>query len=245
MMNEPCIAAETPFYIIADKPHNMHTAPLEADKGDTLLDWCARTYPQVSAVRGRKPVEGGLLHRLDYETAGLVLIARTQAAYDFLAAEQEAGHFTKEYTAVTRPLPPDTLTVWRTHTVPVPLPGITGVTGVTGVIESMFRHYGPGRKLVKPEAVPPRATGRYCTHVLEMEERGADIVFRVRLARGFRHQIRAHLAWIGYPINNDMRYGGANSGGPLELTAQRLTFPDPANQTAARLVCIERPPGRS
>jgi 23S rRNA pseudouridine1911/1915/1917 synthase len=241
-MNEPHIAAETPFYIVADKPHNMHTAPLDAKnskenkEGDTLLDWCARFYPEVTAVRGKKPVEGGLLHRLDYETAGLVLVARTQAAYDFLAAEQDAGHFTKEYTAVTRPLPPDALTVWRT--IPIPLPGITGI------VESAFRHYGPGRKLVKPETdapLHPRAVGQYCTHVLEMEEHGADVVVRVRLTRGFRHQIRAHLAWIGYPINNDTRYGGANSGGPLELTARRLTFPDPANQTARRLVCIEQP----
>jgi 23S rRNA pseudouridine1911/1915/1917 synthase len=237
-MKEPGIVAVTPYYIIVDKPHNMHTAPLRIKEEDTLLGWCARIYPDVTTVRGWKPVEGGLLHRLDYETAGLVLIARTQAAYDFLSAEQDAGHFTKDYIAVARPLPPDALTVWHTKAAPVSVPNI---------ISSGFRHYGPGRKLVKPEpaAGPPFVSPsdrRYDTQVRGMREYGADTEFHVRLARGFRHQVRAHLAWIGYPINNDARYGGANTGGPLELTAWRLVFPDPASEDgmAPRLVYIER-----
>jgi 23S rRNA pseudouridine1911/1915/1917 synthase len=230
MMKEPYIAAETPLYIVAVKPHNMHTAPLGPGEEDTLLGWCARLYPEVAAVCGRKPVEGGLLHRLDYETAGLVLVARSQAAYDFLAAEQEAGRFTKDYTAVARELPPDALTVWGTKAAPVPVPGI---------ISSGFRHYGPGRKLVKPEPVSGQISSPipYETQVLEMRNRGADTVFYVRLVRGFRHQIRAHLAWTGYPLNNDARYGGANTGGTLGLTACRLIFPDPENN--ARSVRIE------
>jgi 23S rRNA pseudouridine1911/1915/1917 synthase len=229
-IKEPYIAAETPFYVVAGKPHNMHTAPLVADAETTLLGWCARFYPEVTAVIGRKPVEGGLLHRLDYETAGLVLIARTQAAYNFFSAEQEAGRFTKDYTAVTRELPPDALTVWGAKAVPLPIPG---------VISSGFRPYGPGRKLVKPEMVSDQISPdrQYETRVLEMSKHGADTVFHVRLARGFRHQVRAHLAWAGYPLNNDTRYGGANTGGTLGLTAWRLMFPDPENGT--RTVCIE------
>jgi 23S rRNA pseudouridine1911/1915/1917 synthase len=227
-MDEPRIVAETPFYIISDKPHNMHTASLTTEIGGTLLGWCARDYPEVTAVHGRKPVVGGLLHRLDYETAGLVLIARTQTAYDFLAAEQDAGHFRKDYTAVTRQMPPDAPTVWKTT--PVPLPDI---------IRSAFRHYGPGRKRVKPEPIGQIPGGRpYETQVLGMTERGADTEFHLRLTRGFRHQVRAHLAWTGYPINNDARYGGLNTDGPLELTAWRLTFPDPEN--GSRLVRVER-----
>ncbi|MDR1231918.1 MAG: RNA pseudouridine synthase [Spirochaetaceae bacterium] len=230
MINEPYIAAETPSYIVVGKPHNMHTAPLAAGEGDTLLGWCARLYPEVAAVTGRKPVEGGLLHRLDYETAGLVLIARTQAVYDFFSTEQEAGRFTKDYTAVAREMSPDALTVWGAKPVPVPVPG---------VITSGFRPYGPGRKLVKPETDSGQisAARPYKTRVLETEKRGADTVFHVRLARGFRHQIRAHLAWAGYPLNNDTRYGGTNTGGTLGLTAWRLMFPDPENST--RSVCIE------
>lgn len=217
----PRIAAETPSYLVVDKPHNMHTAPLHAKEGETLLEWCARAYPETLTVQGRTAREGGLLHRLDYETAGLVLIARTQSAYDFLAAEQEAGRFEKEYTAVTQPAPQGARTVWNTERYPAP--------AIPGVIESCFRHYGPGRKRVKPEPCGSgrfQAGRRYVTRILDREERGSLVVFRVRLTQGFRHQIRAHLAWTGHPINNDTRYGGADTGGPLELTADRLFFAD-------------------
>lgn len=226
---QPRIVTETPSYLVVDKPHNMHTAPLSAGEADTLLDWCARAHPEIRAVRGRKPVEGGLLHRLDYETAGLVLIARVQAAYDFFAAEQEAGRFEKAYTAKARPLPLGAGTVWRTDLrteIPAPIPGL--------IIESSFRHYGPGRRLVKPLPClsgTPHTARRYVTRIVNAEYHDGGVTFRVRLTVGFRHQIRAHLAWIGYPINNDTRYGGANSGGPLELTADELIFTDIATGT--------------
>jgi 23S rRNA pseudouridine1911/1915/1917 synthase len=215
----------------------MHTAPLHAGEEGTLLDWCARIYPEVLTVHGRKAMEGGLLHRLDYETAGLVLIARTQPAYDFLAAEQEAERFEKEYTAVTQPAIQGAPAVWQTEVYPVPI-----IPGGSGIIESRFRHYGPGRKLVKPL---PCGNGRfqaerhYVTRILDRKEHGGLVVFRVRLTQGFRHQIRAHLAWAGYPINNDTRYGGASTGGPLALTADKLLFTDP--ETGRTRVFVRQP----
>ncbi|MDR1469953.1 MAG: RNA pseudouridine synthase [Spirochaetaceae bacterium] len=239
---QPRITAETPSYIVVDKPHNRHTAPLHAGEGGTLLEWCAQTFPEVLAIGGRKALEGGLLHRLDYETAGLVLVARTQSAYDFLAAEQEAGRFEKEYTAVTRPMPEGACTVWNTEICPASLiSGVPIIPGMIGIIESSFRHYGPGRKCVKPE---PCGSGRlqterrYVTRIVDREEHGELVVFRVQLTQGFHHQIRAHLAWVGYPINNDTRYGGANTGGPLELIADRLLFTDP--ETGSTRVCVKR-----
>jgi len=55
--------------------------------------------------------------------------------------------------------------------------------------------------------------------------------FRLLLRRGFRHQIRCHLAWIGYPIVNDSLYGGAEEdGGFLALCAQGLFFSDPLDK---------------
>ncbi|MDR0637679.1 MAG: RNA pseudouridine synthase [Spirochaetaceae bacterium] len=234
--NEPRITAETPSYIVVDKPHNMHTAPLHAGEERTLLGWCAHAYPEVLTVRGRKAMEGGLLHRLDYETAGLVLIARTQSVYDFLAAEQDAGRFEKEYTAVTQPMPKTARTVWNMEIYPALIipDGIESCT-----IESCFRHYGLGQKLVKPEPCESgrfQAARRYITRILSKEEHGGLVVFRIRLTQGFRHQIRAHLAWTEYPINNDMRYGGVNTGGPLELTADSLLFTDPETGTMRAFV---------
>ena len=53
--------------------------------------------------------------------------------------------------------------------------------------------------------------------------------FTVRLKRGFRHQIRCHLAWIGCPVVNDPVYGGQPADGFLALRSHALFFPDPAS----------------
>jgi 23S rRNA-/tRNA-specific pseudouridylate synthase len=87
---EPEIAAETRSFIVAYKPPRMHSAPLRENKDGsvdgtqsagvqsdgtqsdgTLLDVVAGMYPEVRSVRGWKPIEGGLVHRLDYDTRGL------------------------------------------------------------------------------------------------------------------------------------------------------------------------------
>jgi 23S rRNA pseudouridine1911/1915/1917 synthase len=107
------------------------------------------------------------------------------------------------------------------------------------LIESPFRAWGPGRKAVRP-AFPGANRklaldkgGAYKTGVLEWREEAAPSApaeglwrCRVRIARGFRHQIRCHLAWAGFPILNDPLYGGAGEGF-LALRASSLSFDDP------------------
>jgi 23S rRNA pseudouridine1911/1915/1917 synthase len=103
----PCcsIVHVTPLWIVAYKAAGIHSVPLvsalensfvnndKAHKNEnpTLLDFCAAQFPEIKLISGKKPVEGGLLHRLDFETQGLVLIARTDGAYKFLSDEQAAG----------------------------------------------------------------------------------------------------------------------------------------------------------
>jgi 23S rRNA pseudouridine1911/1915/1917 synthase len=194
-------------------------------------------FPELSALHGRGEGEGGLMHRLDYETQGLVLFARTQRGMDSFLAQQEKGKIVKEYSAlVSRP---------RT-----PLPGFPpppeafaeGPGSAAGLlIESPFRAWGPGRKAVRP-AFPGRGRklafdrdrgGAYGTWILEWREEAGPFApaaglwrCRLRIIRGFRHQIRCHLAWIGFPILNDALYGGAGEGF-LALRACSLSFDDP------------------
>ncbi|MDR2786601.1 MAG: RNA pseudouridine synthase [Treponema sp.] len=263
------VAAEDSFLVVY-KPPRMHSAPLKRSAVDapglapgnervsgeripgerTLLDWCARSFPEITAVRGRNPWEGGLLHRLDHETSGLTLIARTQAAFDALAAAQKAGSFAKEYAA---------LSAGAVKTLPSmpapPFPAARLFEAGNGLpplsIESAFRPYGPGRKAVRPvplnfygENPEKRAVkevvfdrGRpYRTEILETKaEEGEEklIDFRVRIRRGFRHQIRSHLAWLGYPLINDALYGGASRPEypGLALLAEAISFPDPISGT--------------
>ena len=103
-------------------------------------------------------------------------------------------------------------------------------------IESAFRPYGPGRKEVRPVlsniSKNENQGELYVTEILEnqpVSDTGI-LSFRLRISKGFRHQIRCHLAWLGAPILNDSLYGGPSSGkGLLALRAASITFTDPSS----------------
>jgi 23S rRNA pseudouridine1911/1915/1917 synthase len=227
----PFVLDETGGFAVVYKPPRMHSAPLKHG-GDTLLDWYAAQYPQVCNLSGRRDKEGGLLHRLDFETHGLVLFAKNQQSLDFLLMQQEQGNFTKEYSAICQksgatsasfPPPPFTVS-----------PSLVG-----SVIESFFRPFGPGRKQVRPvtdngksrkavrNEIAKDRGGYYRTEIVNITD-NEYYTFTVRLKRGFRHQIRCHLAWIGCPVVSDPIYGDQPGiDGFLALRSHALFFPDP------------------
>jgi 23S rRNA pseudouridine1911/1915/1917 synthase len=153
---------------------------------------------------------------------------------DSLLAQQEKGNIAKEYSAlVSRPgkilpgFPPP--------------PPVSPEGPFPLLIESPFRAWGPGRKAVRP-ALSGTAGGRkrafdrgspYSTRILEWRDEAASssgaeglALCRAGILRGFRHQIRCHLAWLGFPVLNDSLYGGAGEG-LLALRACSLSFDDP------------------
>ncbi|MCQ2981130.1 MAG: pseudouridine synthase [Treponemataceae bacterium] len=222
--------------LVAVKPAGVPTAPLKALSGigsepESLLEAVSRTCPAVLSVHGKKEVEGGLLHRIDTATTGLVLIAKSQQAYDALSAEQDAGRFMKTYTAVcyaNRPLPQAPFTV-----------------------QSLFRPFGAGSRGVKPvfaesgRADRKKAGSReYVTEVLSVtalpETGGENQLFLVtaQITAGYRHQVRTHLASAGLPVLGDPLYpaiwtsesgtvSGAGSGLPLYFYASGLSVTHP------------------
>ena len=202
-------------------------------------------------VRGKKAIEAGLLHRLDTDTRGLVLFAKDQKVYDFLAARQEAGQMIKTYCAFVEPnRAPEiddgygfgatelsTLKERSTAQEQVVVQeGIAAQLPLT--LESQCRNFGPGAKRVAPVFSGSRhykKDGRLYTTVIE----AADILpspplirVRCRLSRGYRHQVRAHLAAAGLPIAGDPLYvpqGAEAAPVSLQLYAVSLEFPDPEN----------------
>jgi 23S rRNA pseudouridine1911/1915/1917 synthase len=225
----PRLVAETEDFAVVYKPPRLHCVPLRPGEGGTLLEWYAALFPPVMDLRGKKMIEGGVLHRLDYETQGLVLFAKNQAALENLSSQQEEGRFLKEYGALAvegAPPPPPGFP-------PPPEPPHTPPFRIA----SYFRPYGPGRKAVRPvtELRSGRETagdrGRpYETEIVEIREPEAGRgrrCFTLRIRRGFRHQIRCHLAWIGSPIFGDPLYGPGPPESPLALRAQALRFFDP------------------
>ena len=227
----PQLLAVEKDFLIVYKPPRTHSAPLEKTGGENILSWCAARFPEVALLPGRKAGEGGLLHRLDYETHGLMLIARNGRGMEALLELQRDGKILKGYSALAAKGE-------------ITLPGFPKETRLPGgkdpfprKIESAFRPYGPGRKAVRP-APPGGGKELYTTEVLESRplseaELPRCFSFRLRIRRGFRHQIRCHLAWLGLPILNDSLYGGLSFGrGLLALRAASIGFTDPSSGEA-------------
>lgn len=236
----PRIIKETEAWAIVYKPHGMPSAPLTEGEPGTLLSWFLAERPEAEAVIGKKAIERGLLHRLDTETEGVVLIAKTQVAFDSLAREQDAGKIAKRYAAFCIQAND---TVWG-------IPPISALSsavrleqkshgeGLPVDLVSRFRAYGQGRKMVLPLFPGMRgyaeAGQTYTTTVEQIDpisEIGAIRVV-VSLTRGFRHQVRAHLAITGLPLAGDALYCplvGEHRGDdiPLQLHAIAISFPDP------------------
>lgn len=199
-----------PDFVLAFKMHNIPTVPLKGQDTQTLLSLVAQQYPQVLEVCGKNPWEGSTLHRLDTATEGLVMFALNQHFYDYASELQRCDLMTKTYMAVS----PVTDEV---H---------------TREISTYFRAYGKGHRTVKPETdIRKSDNGRlYTTRILSCELQEDRTVFICEITRGFRHQIRAHLAYIGHPIEGDDLYS-EDKEKDLALTCQALRFPLENGQT--------------
>jgi len=216
--NQAEIIQETDDYAVVFKPPKMHCAPGEYSY--TLIDWYKANSVHVFDI----------VHRLDYETHGLVLFAKNEKSFNFLKDLQDKGEFIKEYSAVC---------VQIDSSLPSGFPSCD-FNCSSPYIESFFRPFGLGRKLVRPlidEAKKHKETAKdkgrlYKTEIVNFNNN--DNIFTVRIKRGFRHQIRCHLCWIGYPILNDPLYPDVAEPveaveATLALRAHALIFADPAN----------------
>jgi len=250
---EPRVVYEGDGVIIVAKPAGMHCAPAgrlaPAGPGSTLSDWLFERYPMAAAVAGRGRGEGGLLHRLDGATSGLVAFATDDGSFAAMSAAAARGAFVKTYRALCLPAPvglagsrpelyappgadPDR---WRSCLLRGDAPALASMLAGAS-IESRFRPYGPGAARVACATIGPGPASRakdwtrdsYLSDVVTARPFSSGLLVEVRLARGFRHQIRAHMAWLGLPLEGDDLYGdGGNRAAELRLRAFRLSFPSP------------------
>uniref|UniRef100_UPI0025FB27F0 pseudouridine synthase n=1 Tax=Treponema sp. TaxID=166 RepID=UPI0025FB27F0 len=172
---------ENPFAVVY-KPRGLASAPL-APGDDSAFTQAAVLFPALKEVRGLKSVEGGLLHRIDTLTDGLLLIASDQKSYDFFMTEQKEGRFVKEYTALCH----------HSHLLPEGFPsfsdsGISLTLGSEVTIKSCFRPFGRKGACVRPvvnslnagrAALKKAGSREYFTDILIQKTESPDL-FKAR-----------------------------------------------------------------
>jgi hypothetical protein len=253
----PRVLYEDEWVVAVHKPPRTHSAPGRG--GNDLCAWAFERYPELRVSGGlpgrHSGGEGGLLHRLDYETSGLVLFARNPAAFASLMDQQAKGGFYKEYIAFSSPSPaleplgsaprtgfPEGVLHgnWAMAREDGDAPALTAMLraasaeGTCGM-RCAFRPFGP--KGAHVACLAPETAGSrtiYSSDILAASPASGTescidtrtMGLRIGLSRGFRHQIRAQLAWIGLPISGDPLYGGRMDE-RLRLYANRLSFTHP------------------
>lgn len=187
---------------VVEKPAGVATHPLRPDEMGTLANGLMARYPGVEGV-GYKLREPGIMHRLDTDTSGLVLVARTKESFESLRAQMKSGGIRKRYLALVEGR------VASQGAVDLPLvPHRKDPKRVEAVTEHVRLRAGTKTHACHTRYRPVRPLGDYTLVEVELES-------------AFRHQVRAHMAAIGHPLVGDRLYRGPALPAELGLTLDR------------------------
>jgi 23S rRNA pseudouridine1911/1915/1917 synthase len=181
------IVYEDSSILVVDKPAGMATHGFSGKDSRTLANFLAAQRPAMLSV-GKSRWEPGLVHRLDVETSGLVLVAKSQSAFDQLRTQFRRREISKIYWAL----------VW-------------GKTANQGVIELPLAHDRRDKRRMRvvrhASSHQDERRWRATTRYRKLGAARGITLLEVEMATGVTHQIRAHLAAIGHPIVGDALYG--------------------------------------
>ncbi|MGE5218405.1 MAG: RluA family pseudouridine synthase [Chloroflexota bacterium] len=181
------IVYEDATVLLVDKPGGMATHGFSARDSTTLANFLLARWPELASV-GRKRWEPGIVHRLDRETSGLVLIAKNQAAFENLRLQFQRRQVEKIYRAL----------VW-------------GKTPPAGTIDFPLAHArGDKRRMIaltERRKESKLRTWKAITHYRRLSQGHGLSLLEIAMDTGVTHQIRVHLAAIGHPIVADPLYG--------------------------------------
>ncbi len=192
--------------MVVSKPAGLVTHPAHGHKGSTLVNGLLALGEPLAAATSTRP---GIVHRLDKDTSGLLLVAKDDSSLDFLVDALRRREVERTYLALVRS--------------PMPAP--------SGTIDAPI-----GRHPRKRWAMSVLPSGRAAvTHYRVLDDTGEVTLLEVKLETGRTHQIRVHLSHLGRPVLGDGTYGGRSElSSKLGLTrpflhAIRLVWPHPSD----------------
>jgi len=227
---EPAIVAETGDYLVINKPAGLAVHGGGNLKEATLADWLLAKYPKIKKV-GDDPARPGLVHRLDKDVSGLMVIAKTQSSFLALKAQFKDREVNKEYVALVhgRVAADDGVIdfpIVRSQA------GYKMAAAPAGTEKLLTRRSPQGRDQgniagwfkARPAHTEFSVLQRFINYTL----------LRVKIKTGRTHQIRVHFFAYGYPLAGDDLYRTKKTKarnqklnlGRVFLVADRLSFRD-------------------
>jgi 23S rRNA pseudouridine1911/1915/1917 synthase len=177
---------EDDYLAVVNKPYNMVVHPARGNWGGTLVNALAHRFQHLSKING--DYRPGIVHRLDRDTSGVILVAKEEKAHRDLGMQFETRKIFKEYVAITH--------------------GV--LDRDSDYIERRIGHHPHDR--IKMIATDDETIGKEACTFYEVMERFKGYTFvRCQPRTGRTHQIRVHLGSVGCPVLADKTYSGRDS----------------------------------
>ncbi len=169
-----------------NKPPNIHCLPIHYDEPNNVLSFLReRLFLKKTNFCFDTNCEGGLLYRLDYETSGVLFFSKRKEIY--LKVRENFNELTKskEYLCI-----------------------VEGKFNQPGIHKHKFSGFGPKKSKIRIDGNGLLGEGILEAELLSYKESKNLSLLKIKLFSGIRHQIRAQLAYLGFPILGDLLYGG-------------------------------------
>ncbi len=195
--------------IVLNKPSGVVVHPFDFSNEGTILDFLHENYPETFSITnpitlqdGRTVNLGGIVHKLDRDTSGVLVIAKNRTSFSHLKEHFTSHTIAKTYIAIVEGVFENT-----TFTINAPL-------------GRNKKDYKQSMNPINPRGKPLEAI----THVRVIESNGDFSCVELTPITGRTHQLRAHMSGSGHPIVGDIAYGSTQKADRIMLHASSLTI---------------------